>query len=92
MIVKMENDWQTVKKKGDKDEGFGHIQPTPVLQDMNISCSWCKKDFIFPVKDQKYFKNKSFDIPKKCKDCRLKKKQIFADKQAAAAATAPETP
>jgi len=86
----MEEDWKTVsRKKKSDDEGFGHIQTISQLQDLIINCSWCKKDFTFLVKDQKYFKNKSFDAPKKCKDCRLKKKQIFADKQAKEAGEAP---
>ena len=48
--------------------------------DLTINCTWCKKDFIFSVKDQKYYSNKSFDMPKKCKDCRLKKKLAFDNK------------
>jgi len=51
------------------------------FSDITISCNWCKKDFIFYVKDQKYFKNRNFENPTKCKDCRLKKKQIFEAKK-----------
>jgi len=50
-------------------------------KDITLGCTWCKKDFVFSVKDQKYYNSKSFDAPKKCKECRDKKKQMFAEKK-----------
>jgi len=68
--------WNIVKKK-EKDN---KVQKLPGV---TITCSWCKKDFSFAGKDQVYYQSKGFDPPKKCKDCRDKKKQIAAAKQAA---------
>lgn len=40
-----------------------------------ISCVGCKKNFEFSDKDQQFFKQKGFTEPKRCKDCRIKKRQ-----------------
>ena len=63
-------DWTTVTKKAQKKG------PAPII----LNCAWCKKDFNFSGKDQKYFQAQGFEPPKKCKDCRDKKKQLFAAK------------
>ncbi len=40
-----------------------------------IECVGCKAMFEFTEKDQQFFKEKGFGDPKRCKPCRIKKKQ-----------------
>lgn len=46
------------------------------LQDKTITCIDCGKEFIFTVNDQQFYKEKGFtNEPKRCKECRARKKQ-----------------
>lgn len=49
------------------------------LSDKNIECVDCGKPFVFTVRDQEFFKSKSFSEPKRCRPCRDLKKQQKAD-------------
>lgn len=48
------------------------------LQDKTIKCFECNKEFIFSVRDQKYFKTMNFQDPKRCKEC---KENFFINKK-----------
>jgi len=52
------------------------VMSNQVPEDIDIECTWCKNNFVFCVKEQEFFKEKSYDFPKKCKECIKKKKQI----------------
>jgi len=40
------------------------------MEDIKIKCQDCKKEFIFTVNDQKFYEEKGFTPPKRCKSCR----------------------
>ncbi len=40
------------------------------MDDILIECIECEYDFLFTVKDQAFYKQQSFEDPKRCKDCR----------------------
>lgn len=42
--------------------------------DLTIKCIDCSRDFYFTERDQNFFKEKGFSNPKRCKNCRNKKK------------------
>lgn len=44
------------------------------MKDIELLCG-CGKTFIFSVKDQEFYKDMGFDKPKRCRDCRIKKKE-----------------
>ncbi|MBU0518090.1 zinc-ribbon domain containing protein [bacterium] len=44
------------------------------LNDTQIQCSTCGRDFIFTVKEQEFFNSKGFKAPKHCRECRQKRK------------------
>ena len=44
------------------------------MNDMTIKCQDCGKDFIFTESEQKFYEEKGFTLPKRCKDCRNKRK------------------
>ena len=46
------------------------------MDDITLKCveQGCGKDFIFRVKDQLFFQEQGFTPPKRCVDCRAKKK------------------
>lgn len=46
------------------------------MQDKKINCIGCRSDFVFAVKEQTFFKRKGFQDPKRCKECRNKKKEL----------------
>ncbi len=47
--------------------------------DKKIKCIDCGNEFVFTVRDQKFFQEQNWTEPKRCKDCRNKKKQEKAE-------------
>ena len=45
-----------------------------------LTCSDCQTEFEFSDRDKQYYEDKGYNPPKRCRDCREKKKQRFADK------------
>lgn len=45
------------------------------LKDKTLQCKDCGKDFVYTVKDQEFYTKMNFEPPKRCKDCRKKKKE-----------------
>lgn len=48
------------------------VDPT---DDKTIECVDCHEEFIFTLKEQRFFVSKGFNDPKRCKPCRDAKKQ-----------------
>ncbi|MCK5660403.1 MAG: zinc-ribbon domain-containing protein [Methanosarcinales archaeon] len=44
------------------------------MEDETLSCSDCNEDFIFTVGEQEFFQERNFDAPRRCKECRDKRK------------------
>lgn len=45
------------------------------MKDKIISCIDCGREFTLTVSGQEFFKSKGWEEPKRCKACRIKKKQ-----------------
>lgn len=45
------------------------------MPNKQINCIDCKNDFEFTEGEQSFYEEKQFAEPKRCADCRLKKKQ-----------------
>lgn len=45
-------------------------EPKEKYEDKYIMCLDCGKKFLFSARSQKYFANKKWDTPKRCKCCR----------------------
>lgn len=43
-------------------------------EDKWIACSDCKEEFEFTAGEQKFFFSKGFQTPKRCKECKAKKR------------------
>lgn len=43
-------------------------------KDVKIKCQDCGEDFIFTERDQKFYEEKGFEPPKRCKNCRNARK------------------
>ena len=44
-----------------------------VLVPLTLKCVTCGKEFLMIPTEQKFYKSRGFEIPKRCKDCREKK-------------------
>ncbi|RZN14186.1 MAG: cytochrome C551 [Methanosarcinales archaeon] len=44
------------------------------MEDKTLTCQDCSEEFIFTAGEQEFFEEKGFDEPKRCKECRDKKK------------------
>ena len=56
------------KQRPEKDHFSG--------EDETLLCKTCKKDFIFPVHEQEFFKDKGLDkAPIRCHECRSRKRR-----------------
>jgi CxxC-x17-CxxC domain-containing protein len=42
--------------------------------DMQITCSDCGQEFTFSAADQQFFQERGYSTPKRCKPCRMAKK------------------
>ena len=48
------------------------------MEDKVLTCVDCGKEFVFTVAEQEFYAQKGFaNEPKRCKDCRVAKKQEF---------------
>ena len=45
------------------------------METITLECIDCKNEFTISAGEQEFYKQKGFDLPKRCKECRLKKKQ-----------------
>jgi hypothetical protein len=41
--------------------------------DIVIKCKICGEDFVFTKKEQEFYKEKGFELPRRCWKCRKKK-------------------
>ena len=49
------------------------------FQDKVLKCVDCRTDFVFSVKDQKFFHEKQFtNEPKRCKSCKTRRVAVLA--------------
>ena len=44
------------------------------MADSNLTCMDCSNPFIFTEKEQEFFNQMQFSVPKRCKNCRVKRK------------------
>lgn len=45
------------------------------LTDTKINCVDCDVEFILSLGEQRWFKDKGFSMPKRCPDCRARRKE-----------------
>jgi CxxC-x17-CxxC domain-containing protein len=46
------------------------------FQDKILICRDCSKEFIFTAGEQEFFVTKNFHAPARCKECRMKRKNV----------------
>ena len=44
------------------------------MKDVKITCKDCGKEFTVLEQEQKWYKDRDFDLPKRCPDCRQAKR------------------
>jgi DNA replicative helicase MCM subunit Mcm2 (Cdc46/Mcm family) len=47
--------------------------------DQHLTCADCGHDFVWTAKDQEFFREKGYQQPKRCKECRQAKKERRED-------------
>lgn len=47
------------------------------MEDIRIKCQDCGEEFIFNEAEQKFYEEKGFAQPKRCRLCRQKRKEKF---------------
>lgn len=52
------------------------------MEDIKLICKDCKKEFVFTVGEQKFYEEKGFGAPIRCKECRDAKKARNEAKEA----------
>lgn len=56
------------------------------MEDKTLVCQDCGKEFVFTAGEQEFYKAKGFDNePKRCKECREKRKAARRSREEAAA-------
>lgn len=45
------------------------------MNDMTLNCKDCGKEFVFTEGEQKFYEEKGFSNPTRCKECRNARKQ-----------------
>ena len=71
------------------DQQCGYADST-VLCDVEIECVDCPDNFWWTVGEQEFFDDMGFVPPKRCEDCRAKKKARRADQPESSTALVPE--
>ena len=54
------------------------------FSDKVLRCADCPNTFVFTARDQRFYHEKGFDDPKRCKSCRDLKKAKYDAREAAA--------
>jgi len=60
------------------------------MQDLQVKCKDCTSMFAITVGEQEFYKTRTspdgqaMSLPKRCKDCRMKKKEKYAQKEVVA--------
>lgn len=65
----------------EKNEHKSMDNPTTMetgAQDIILVCQDCSEKFMLTVEEQKFFTQKGWSFPKRCKQCRLARKNIHA--------------
>lgn len=44
------------------------------MKDVKITCKDCGKEFTVSEQEQKWYKDRDFDLPKRCPECRKAKR------------------
>jgi hypothetical protein len=52
-----------------------------IMEDRYIPCVDCKNIFIFTVGEQRFFNSKGLSLPKRCPDCRARRKATLVREQ-----------
>jgi hypothetical protein len=45
------------------------------VSEQRLTCADCGREFSFGAEEQRFFREKGFDPPKRCKECRQAKKE-----------------
>lgn len=43
-------------------------------QDQNVTCQDCNNEFVWSAREQEFYASKNLSAPRRCKDCRMKRK------------------
>jgi len=49
------------------------------LQNQNIQCKDCGREFVWTAEEQEFYQQKGFNAPLRCKDCRVKARAAFGN-------------
>ena len=52
-----------------------YIMKGVTMEEKIIVCKDCGKEFVFTVGEQEFYKQHGFSEPKRCRDCRQKRKE-----------------
>ena len=50
-------------------------------QDRVLTCRDCGQDFVFSAGEQAFYQEKGYNDPKRCKACRMRRKNNLANRQ-----------
>jgi hypothetical protein len=45
------------------------------MSEQRLTCADCGREFSFSAEEQRFFREKGFEAPKRCKECRQAKKE-----------------
>ena len=45
------------------------------MSEQRLTCADCGREFSFSAEEQRFFRERGFDPPKRCKECRQAKKE-----------------
>ena len=51
------------------------------MNDIQLTCKICGTAFLFSVNEQVFYKSRVLDAPKRCPDCRAKRRQEMKGKE-----------
>ena len=51
------------------------------MPDEYIKCVGCGKEFVYTERDQEFYQSKDFIPPKRCRECRIQKRNRYEQQQ-----------
>ena len=61
----------------ERNESINEALKCSAPQDLLLKCWDCGNRFTFTISEQQYFKQKGFQLPKTCKKCRNKRRELY---------------
>jgi len=68
-------DWEDEVDFVNFSSGAGVQMVTATEEDVQVKCVGCGQEFTFTVREQQFYEEKGFQVPRRCPGCRIQRRK-----------------